>query len=105
MNKIARIPLERRQRGRPHGSRNKIPALLKDAILMAAENADEEGLVGYLEKQALDQSRLPSWAFSGKVLPLQMTGGTGGPLEIRWLPPQEPPSREWYGGSKPEEVN
>ena len=23
---------------------------------------------------------------------------------IGWLPPQEPPSREWYG-SKPEEVN
>ena len=26
----------------------------------------------------------------GKVLPMQMTGGTGEPLEIRWLPPQMP---------------
>ena len=42
------------------GSRNKVSGLLKDAILMAAEDADEEGLVGYLSRQA------------------------------RWLPPQEP---------------
>jgi hypothetical protein len=26
-------------------------------------------------------------------------------MRIAWLPPMEPPSREWYGGSKPEEVN
>jgi hypothetical protein len=102
-NKIDRICPERRQRGRPKGSRNKIPALLKDAILMAGENAHPEGLVGYLRHQAISNPV----AFMGllaRILPLQMTGGTGEPLEIRWLPPQEPPSREWYG-SKPEEVN
>jgi hypothetical protein len=91
MNKIARIPLERRQRGRPMGSPNKVSGLLKDAILMAGDEADPEGLVGYLTKQALTNP-VAFMGLLGRVLPLQMTGGSGGPLEIRWLPPQEPPS-------------
>lgn len=91
-NKIDRICPQRRQRGRPLGSRNKIPALLKEAILMAAENADEAGLVGYLEKQAL-ANPVAFMGLLGKVLPMQMTGEGGGPLEIRWLPPEEPPAR------------
>jgi hypothetical protein len=37
----------------------------------------------------------------GKVLPLQMTGGTGGPLEVRWLPPQEPPLEQAFGLGDP----
>ena len=57
---------------------------------MAAENADEEGLVGYLSKQAI-ANPVAFMGLLGKVLPLQTTGGGGGPLEIRWLPPQEPP--------------
>ena|SRR5215204_4670441 len=89
-NKIANIAPEKRQRGRPIGAGNKTTALLKDAILMAAENADEEGLVGYLRHQAI-VNPVAFLGLLGKVLPLQMTGGTGGPLEIRWLPPQEPP--------------
>ena len=90
MNRIANIAPEKRQRGRPLGSRNKIPALLKDAILMAAEDADEEGLVGFLKKQALTNP-VAFMSLLGKVLPLQTTGEGGGPLEIRWLPPQECP--------------
>jgi hypothetical protein len=90
MNKIARIPLERRQRGRPVGARNKIPALLKDAILMAGDEADPEWLVGYLTKQALTNPAA-FMGLLGKVLPLQLAGGGDGPIEIRWLPPLEPP--------------
>jgi hypothetical protein len=104
MNKLpANIPPHKRQRGRPKGSPNKVSALLKDAILMAADDADEEGLVGYLRHQAI-ANPVAFMALLGKVLPLQLTGQGSGPLEVRWLPPQEPPSREWYG-SKPEEVN
>src|SRR5215207_302772 len=90
INKIAaNIPLDKRQRGRPPGSLNKTTALLKDAILAAAENADEGGLVGYLEKQALSNP-VAFLGLLGKVLPLQTTGEGGGPLEVRWLPPQMP---------------
>jgi hypothetical protein len=88
--------------GRPKGIPNKTTRQLKEAILLAAERAgDEEGVVGYLHRQAIANPV----AFMGKVLPLQVAGDAGGPLEVRWLPPQEPPSREWYVGSKPEEVN
>lgn len=69
--------------GRPKGVPNKSTTLLKDAILKAAENAGgKAGLVGYLQSQANDnpQSFLP---LLGKVLPMQLTGGEGGPLEIR----------------------
>jgi hypothetical protein len=64
-----------------------VPALLKDAILTAAENADEQGLVGYLDKQAL------------------ANGAGGGPLEIGWLPPQMPEDEHrkkasWLGTSR-----
>jgi hypothetical protein len=55
-----------------------------------SENADEGGLVGYLEKQAVSNP-VAFMGLLGKVLPLQTTGEGGGPLEIRWLPPQEPP--------------
>ena len=54
-------------------------ALLKDAILLAAENADEQGLVGYLKKQAI-ASPVAFMALLGKVLPLQLTGQGSGPL-------------------------
>ena|SRR5215207_4392004 len=90
INKIAaNIPLDKRQRGRPPGSLNKTTALLKDAILAAAENADEQGLVGYLEKQALNNP-VAFMGLLGKVLPMQIAGRDEGPLVIRWLPPEEP---------------
>jgi hypothetical protein len=90
MNKIANIPPERRQRGRPTGSCNKVSALLKDAILMAAENAHPEGLVGYLTEQAV-ANPVAFMGLLGRVLPLQVQGtGEGSALEIRWLPPLMP---------------
>ena len=90
MNKIANIAPHKRQRGRPLGSCNKVSALLKDAILMAGDEADPEGLVGYLTKQALTNP-VAFMGLLGKVLPLQLAGGGDGPIEIRWLPPLEPP--------------
>jgi len=68
--------------GRPKGSANKTTALLKDAILKAAENAGgEHGMVGYLTKQANEnpQAFLP---LLGKVLPMQLVGDPDDPLHV-----------------------
>lgn len=67
---------------------NKTTALLKDAILQAAEAAGgEDGVVGYLTCLAKDEPV----AFStllGKVLPLQVTGEGGGSVVMTWLKPE-----------------
>lgn len=68
-------------KGRPKGSPNKTTALLKDAILKAAENAGgADGMVGYLTAQASmnPQSFLP---LLGKVLPMQVTGEDGNAIK------------------------
>ena len=52
---------------------------------MAADDADEEGLVGYLSRQAI-ANPVAFMALLGKVLPMQLTGQGSGPLEVRWLP-------------------
>lgn len=66
--------------GRPKGVPNKATALLKDAILRAAEKAGNkvgnEGLVSYLEDQATANPG-PFMALLGKVLPMQLTGEGG----------------------------
>jgi hypothetical protein len=74
-------PGERRG-GRQKGTTNKTTALLKDAILEAASLAGgKDGLVGYLLTQATTNPG-PYLSLLGKVLPLQLTGANGGPLEI-----------------------
>lgn len=65
--------------GRPKGSANKTTALLKDAILQAADLAHADGMVGYLTKQATDNPG-PFMALMGKVLPLQLAGDPNAPL-------------------------
>ena len=64
--------------GRPKGKPNRTTALLKDAILKAAENAGNkvgsEGLVSYLEEQATENPG-PFMSLLGKVLPMQIAGG------------------------------
>ncbi|MGM4987407.1 hypothetical protein [Tardiphaga sp. 841_E9_N1_2] len=69
--------------GRQKGTPNKTTALLKDAILQAAENAGggKNGLVAYLEKQA-SANPGPFMALLGKVLPMQLTGADGDSLIV-----------------------
>lgn len=72
--------------GRPKGMPNKTTALLKDAILKAAEEAGadqagKDGLVGYLTFLAKDHPQ-PFATLLGKVLPLQVTGENGGPVGV-----------------------
>ena len=74
-------------KGRPKGAKNKTTALLKDAILKAAEAAgggDKDGMVKYLTDQATANPG-PFLALLGKVLPLQVAGTDedGEPTELR----------------------
>ncbi|MBD9455876.1 hypothetical protein IB244_30845 [Rhizobium sp. RHZ02] len=63
-----------RGKGRPKGAKNKTTALLKDAILKAAEEAGgKDGIVGYLKAQA-GANPGPFMALLGKVLPTQLEG-------------------------------
>ncbi len=72
--------LDRAKTGRAKGTPNKTTALLKDAILQAAELAGGEptdkapgGIIAYLKTQAVDNPG-PFMALLGKVLPLQIAG-------------------------------
>lgn len=72
--------------GRPKGVPNKTTTLLKDALLIAAEETGsdtkgKEGLVGYLKAQAVNEP-VAFMSMLGKVLPLQITGAGGGPVEL-----------------------
>jgi hypothetical protein len=68
--------------GRKKGTPNKTTALLKDAILRAAENAgNDKGMVGYLTLQATLNPG-PFMALLGKVLPMQITGVGDGPVKL-----------------------
>lgn len=73
-------------KGRVKGTPNKTTALLKDAIIKAAEAAGadkqgKDGLVGYCTFLAKDEPK----AFAqllGKVLPMQITGEDGAALKV-----------------------
>lgn len=69
--------------GRPKGSPNKTTALLKDAILQAADTAGGKGgIAAYLASQA-SKNPGPFMALLGKVLPLQIAGdGKDGALIV-----------------------
>jgi len=75
-----KVRLDRSKTGRAKGTPNKTTALLKDAIIKAAEQAGgSEGLVGYLTEQAALNPG-PFMALLGKVLPLQIAGDPENPL-------------------------
>ena len=61
---------------------NKLTGELKDMILGALEDA---GGREYLVKQAMDSPNA-FMALVGKILPLQMTGEAGGPLQVQEVP-------------------
>ena len=68
-------------KGRVKGVPNKTTALLKDAILLAAEGAGgKAGLVGYLQAQAKKKNAGPFLALLGKVLPTQVAGDPDNPI-------------------------
>jgi len=70
-------------KGRRKGVPNKTTALLKDAILTAAEQAGgKEGLVGYLKKQAKEEP-VSFLNLLGKVLPMQIQGDADNPLVLK----------------------
>ena len=70
-------------KGRPKGSKNKTTALLKDAILKAAEEAGgKEGMVGYLKQQAV-KNPTAFMSLLGKVLPIQHTGEDGDAINLK----------------------
>lgn len=74
MNKQRENNKPPKSRGRPKGTPNKTTALLKDAILKAAEKAGGKGgTVGYLTTQAKDNP-VAFMSMLGKVLPLQVQG-------------------------------
>lgn len=69
--------------GRPKGSPNKTTALLKDAILQAAEQAgDKKGMIGYLKKQAKDNPT-SFMGLLGKVLPLQLANADDETFKVK----------------------
>lgn len=69
-------------KGRVKGVPNKTTALLKDAILQAAEQAgDKEGMVGYLKQQA-ELNPGPFMALLGKVLPMQIANADDDAFKI-----------------------
>lgn len=65
-------------KGRPKGTPNKQTAAIKDMILQAL---DEAGGVAYLRARAID-TPTAFLALVGKVLPMQVTGEGGGPLQV-----------------------
>lgn len=95
---VARVPLEaypnrykpgkEKTGGRQPGSTNRTTRILKEAIILAAEqvgfnNRGKDGLEGYLRRIAI---RYPEeyCALLAKVLPLQITGANDGPLRVSY---------------------
>jgi len=72
-------------KGRRKGVPNKTTALLKDAILAAAEQVGDKyggGLVGYLKVQAVNEP-VAFMSLLGRVLPMQIQGDAENPLNIK----------------------
>lgn len=78
--------------GRPPGSPNKTTRILKEALLLAAERAGvkiakldaenaDAGLVEFLTWAAEHEPRA-FLSLLGRVLPMQVTGEDGGPVQV-----------------------
>lgn len=74
--------------GRPKGSLDKGNALIRE---MVAEALNKAGGIDYLCRVA-ESHPGPFLGLVGKVLPIQVTGAEGGPVQISW--PVAPPRIE-----------
>lgn len=79
MSDAPKVGLDRSKTGRKKGTPNKTTALLKDAILKAAEAAGDGDMVEYLTQQAKANPG-PFMALLGKVLPMQIIGDRDNPI-------------------------
>lgn len=70
--------------GRPKGSLDKGNALIRE---MACEALSQVGGVDYLARVA-ESHPGPFLSLLGKILPVQVTGEGGGPLQIAWPVPE-----------------
>ena len=86
MNKIQDENLTNRGRGRPKGSPNRTTASAKEAIAQAAEGlGGADRLVAWAKEEPANERAF--WAtIYPKLLPLQVSGEDGGPIQavIRW---------------------
>jgi hypothetical protein len=81
------------RRGRKAGVPNKFPPLLKEAVLAAAsrigfDGMGKDGLVGYLQRLALDYPESFA-ALLGRVLPLQARASVGVPEKVTYRTAEE----------------
>jgi len=81
--------------GRVKGVPNKTTRQLREAIILGAEavgrdGRGREGLVGYCHRLALREPKAFA-ALMGRVLPYQITGANGGPIQavLGSMTPQE----------------
>lgn len=70
------------KRGSRKGIPNKNTAAIKDMIVQALANA---GGVDYLTKQASENPKA-FMSLLGRVIPMQVTGEGGGPLQVVFMP-------------------
>lgn len=83
--------------GRKKGVENKVKTLLKDALILAASNVGDAatsrkhgdgGLVGYLERCAIVE-RVAFMRLLEKLLPMQITGKDGSPMQMVHSTPEQ----------------
>ena len=68
--------------GRKKGTPNKSTAAIKEMVVEALHGAHKDGGVAYLKDQA-EKNPTAFLTLVGKVLPLQVTGGDGDPIQLK----------------------